>query len=228
MPNLRRLLPFAVALTLLAGCGDGPTLDSLASGHGGTPPGTAAPTAAPSPGSSSGTIPPGQEGDTPPSDAPTDVPPTPTASIIGACSLVTRTDIINVTRGYNLEVSFPADPQEETGVYPLHGARSKCQTLTESRWIDATGTATVGGEVDVRIQDKGSDEFFPPRPGDVEIPGLGVQALSHYSGVCVLLDGGGLLVVEAAISSPAADQSAQIIKWGTELAKIALSRLANH
>src|SRR5262249_18682647 len=133
MPNLRRLLPIAVALMLLAGCGSGGgTFPSLTSGDNGA--GTGAPTRAPSPGPSpsSADIPPGQEGDTRPSDAYSGtLPPTPTASIVGACTLVTQADILNLTLG-SVRVSFPADPQEETGVYPLEGAMSKCRMLEES------------------------------------------------------------------------------------------------
>jgi hypothetical protein len=225
MPKTHRLLPVALTLVLLAGCGDGTSISSLTSGGNGDPPPSGAPAPSPSSASPSASeIPPGQEGDSPPPGAGHHASPPPTSDIVSACALVTKGDIFDATRG-SVKITFSGNPREDRVVSPLTGDTSTCHMPLQSEFPDQTGISVVGGEVVVRIQSAGTDEFFPARPGDTEIDGLGDEAIARNGRVYVRLEETYVLTVSAGISSNSADPLAQKIKWATQLARVALAKL---
>jgi hypothetical protein len=81
----------------------------------------------------------------------------------------------------------------------------------------------VDGVVTVRIQPTGAARYFPKSNGE-PVSGIGDEALSTDRALYVRL-GGGVLILDVAISNPADDQRATQIAWAKALAQMALDRM---
>jgi hypothetical protein len=200
MPSIPKLLPLGIAAVLLAGCSGG----AVAGGLGATPSG---PATRPAVGGSA------------PGGAAT---PTAVAAVPGACTLVTQSDLVAVTKD-TVTLEFVGTPAEQSGTDLLGGGTSTCRLGVRSSWSDESGTATVDGAVTVRIQATGAARYFPNSDGE-PVTGVGDEAFSRDRQLYVRLNSG-VLILDVAISNPADDQRAMQIGWAKALALIAVGRV---
>ncbi len=218
MPSLVKLLPVALAAVLLAGCGN--TARRLAGVTHQPTPGNGSP--------SCGGV------DTPPCGAtapPSSAQPTDDAAskIPGACSLITRQDLLDVTDKV-VVLTFDGDmaeePPRDEAVADL-GYTSVCRQKLVSTFSDPTGVDHIGGSVIVRIQTGGQHKYFPPQPGDTVVPGLGDAAMTRNATLYVV-SGSVLLIIDIGIVNPGADVAAvvaQELAWAEQLAPRMIDRL---
>src|SRR5882724_9747341 len=127
---MRRYLPMAAAVVLLAGCrGDPVALRDAApaTSPASTSPASTSPASrTPVPRSSATPSPSRYLGDSPPPGAPTSVPgPVSQVQIPAACSLITKVDLVTLTIG-EVTLDFPDPPQETTTIDSLYGKTSYC------------------------------------------------------------------------------------------------------
>lgn len=148
--------------------------------------------------------------------------PSAAASMPHACSLVTQSDLVAVTNR-TVTLEFVGSPAEESGTDPLGGGTSTCRQGLRSSWSDESGTATVDGVVTLRIQATGAARYFPNTNGE-PVSGIGDEALSRDRALYVRL-GGGVLILDVAISNPADDQGETQVAWAKALAQMALDRM---
>jgi hypothetical protein len=215
MPSMSKLISITLVTALLAGCGGrraallGPGADGVS---GSSPP-------------PSGTPGPIFTGDIPPSGSSTVIPtPTYTDRVPGACSLFTAGDVISVVHG-TVKLDLQAG-KETSGFDELSGAHSACRMDLTSTFPSTGGIDIIGGEVTVRIQSRGSDVYFPPRPDDTQVDNLGDQAIRRNGRLYVLV-GTDVLTVEVGITSAGTVEESETrdFGWEKELAAMILARM---
>lgn len=224
MPSIRTLLPAALAVALLAGCGGGlaglRTADHANTPTDRSPSSVARPTG----------IPVGSEGDSPPPGSPTTLPvQTGSPTVPGACSLVSKEDLEDLVQSTPIRLVFGANPEEKTWYDQLFGWQSSCHWTFESHFTSTDGIDIVGAVVNVKVLSDGAVSYFPTQnPYDIPVDGIGDAAFLRNSTLYVEI-GAAVLVLEVGIPNRAVgtpeDQRQEDIAWEKQLAATLIIRL---
>lgn len=222
MPSMAKLPLVALGATLLAGCG-GPAAARLEAGGG-----SQAPT--PSAVRTCGGVDAPPCGQTPAPGSPRPTDDGAASKIPGACTLITRQDLIDVTSTLvvlDFNGDMTEDPPHDDSVAD-RGYTSVCRQALTSTFHDAGGSLNhIGGSVIVRIQTGGRERYFPPQAGDTVVTGLGDAAMTRNATLYVE-SGPALLIIDIGIVNPGPDVAAivaQRLAWAKQLAPRMLDRL---